>query len=1311
MANTRLLDRLCALCGIETDYVNAHGETIRLLNDTKRALLVAMGIAAEPPSSLPKLLTELEERDWRRILPPVRVAGAGVEAGVVEFTLSASAESAWLDWSLELEDGRRRSGRFTPGGLPVIAERRVGDEIYRRHALNLPDPPPPGYHRLTLSSAGEPPASMALIIAPTQCYRAPALESQERVWGLSLPLYAVRSQRNWGMGDCSDLKGLVDYAADRGAALIRLNPLTALRPAVPLRCNPYEPSHRLFFHALYLDLEAVPDFAESESAKALAADSEFQARLRALRSDELVDYRELAALKLDFAARLYAHFREHHLAATPSERGAEFLAYRVEWGEALFKQTLFDALSEHFLRQDPELTAWTDWPDQYSDPDSAAVREFAKREAGRLEFFAYLYWQTELQCEAAGRRSLEAGLSIGLCQDFVFDAAAEGGEVWAAQGLHAAGVRLGTPAPEAGGEGTISGLAPFLPLALEASAYAPFVDALRHNMRPMGALLIHNILVLRRQFWVPEGAGEGGWVGFPFEDLLGILALESQRNRCVVLAGDAALKMDDCEPLERLGILPFRSYFAKSAEAPDIAVREFPHCAVVATAGVDEPTLRGFWLGRDLDEKTALRLFASEAERHEQAVNRAVARVRLLVALEREGLLPGEASIHPVSVPDLSSDLVIAMYRYLCRTPARIVLVRMEDALGQAEPVALAGAPADYPNWRRKLPLEVEQWRREAAVAALMDAMAEIRAGAARLPPKPKSTGFGGVVYTVPRATYRLQLNREFTFRQAAEIVPYLNELGISHCYASPYLKARPGSSHGYDIVDHAALNPELGSRADFEQFLRELARRGMGHILDLVPNHMGVMGSDNGWWQEVLENGEASDYADFFDIDWHPVKDPLRGRVLLPTLGLPYGTALENGELELVCDPEEGSFSVWYGPHRFPVDPREYPRILGYRLEQLEAAVGAESPDLHEFQSLVTAFGHLPGRWQTGEGKRSERSRDKEVHKRRLARLCAESQDVARFIARNVAEFNGTPGVPASFDRLHELLEHQAYRLAYWRIAADEINYRRFFDINDLAALSMENEEVFERTHRLVLELIGEGKLHGLRIDHPDGLYDPEAYFVLLQERIAALARHRVAESPDGEGNRYFYVVAEKILEADEALPDWPVHGTTGYDFATLVNGLFLWPEAEAHLDEFYRRFCGLPVEFDELLYQSKRLILKVALSAELTVLANRMGRIAEADRRTRDYSLTGLRDALREIIACFPVYRTYVSTSGVSERDRAYINSAVDAAKRRSPVGDLSVFDFIRDVLLMVQAEGKSERYREQVLSFAMKFQQVTG
>lgn len=553
---------------------------------------------------------------------------------------------------------------------------------------------------------------------------------------------------------------------------------------------------------------------------------------------------------------------------------------------------------------------------------------------------------------------------------------------------------------------------------------------------------------------------------------------------------------------------------------------------------------------------------------------------------------------------------------------------------------------------------------------------------------------------SIPLSTYRLQFNRNFTFAQAAELVPYLAELGITHCYASPYLRSRPGSMHGYDIIDHHHLDPEIGTPEEYERFVAALHQHGMGQILDVVPNHMGILSADNAWWLEVLENGEASTYADFFDIDWYPLKDELQGKVLVPVLGDQYGTVLDRGELKLTFDAEKGEFSIFYFQHRFPVNPREYPRILSFDPEALQQKLGADNENLLELQSLISAFNHLPGREEAAPEKRAERLRDKEIHKRRLAALCGRSPEITEFIERNIRSINGAPGESGSFDALHELIKAQAYRLAYWRVAADDINYRRFFDVNDLAGLRQENEAVFAQTHEFVLQLLREGKIDGLRVDHPDGLYDPKQYF----ERV---------QGAEGTGDaRAHYLVAEKILTGDEQLPEaWPIHGTTGYSFSNLVNGLFVDPQSERRLDRVYRAFIGQHANFKEIVYECKKLVMDQLLNSELNVLANHLSRIALADRHTCDFTLKSLRDALTEIVACFPVYRTYVTEQAVAESDSAYINQAVDCAKEKSANSEVSVYDFIRAVLLTTQGEGHPQFYQRSVVHFAMKFQQYTS
>jgi len=554
------------------------------------------------------------------------------------------------------------------------------------------------------------------------------------------------------------------------------------------------------------------------------------------------------------------------------------------------------------------------------------------------------------------------------------------------------------------------------------------------------------------------------------------------------------------------------------------------------------------------------------------------------------------------------------------------------------------------------------------------------------------TTGIG----LIPRATYRLQLNAQFTFQHATAIVPYLASLGISHVYCSPYFRARAGSMHGYDVVDHNAFNPEIGTREDFEAFVDALRAHGMGHILDIVPNHVGI-GSDNAWWMDVLENGPASAYAQFFDIDWQPANPTLAGKVLVPVLGEAYGIVLEKGELQLKFDAGTGTFAVFYHEHRFPVDPRTYPYILD--------RVNVADAWRQEFDAVRTAFGKLPACEDCTADLINQRHRDKQLLKELLQALCDHQPAVVTAIEEALHTLAGNESDPASFDLLHTLIEAQAYRLAYWRVASDEINYRRFFDVNELAALRMEVPEVFEATHRFLLELIREGKVDGLRVDHPDGLHDPAGYFQHLQEHIAA-----ARGVPFKSGSLPFYLVVEKITAGFEKLPaTWPVHGTSGYRFVNVVNGLFVDGASKGRMDRVYRTFIGEPVSWPQMAYDAKRLILETSLSAELNTLTNRLVRIARADRRTQDFTFNNLHLGLIEVIACFPVYRTYV-VDEVSSEDRRFIEWAMAGARRRGSGIDSLVFDFIRLVLLG-ELPATTDSMRRRIRAFAMRFQQVTA
>jgi len=559
----------------------------------------------------------------------------------------------------------------------------------------------------------------------------------------------------------------------------------------------------------------------------------------------------------------------------------------------------------------------------------------------------------------------------------------------------------------------------------------------------------------------------------------------------------------------------------------------------------------------------------------------------------------------------------------------------------------------------------------------------------------------------VHSATYRLQFNRDFTFADATRIIPYLRNLGISHVYASPILKARAGSQHGYDIVDHGVLNPEIGDASDFAAFVDALQCHGMGLILDIVPNHMGVGSDDNTWWLDVLENGEASNYAAYFDIDWHPLNPALHNKILLPFLGDHYGTVLEQGELTLALDPDKGTFSVRYFEHLFPIDPRSYPRILAFRSTRPAQHAGMTRESRKALAALCDACLSLPRRTELSAAQRRKRHQGSMACKRRLAWLCRSDPQVRASLDAVIIHFNGTPGESKSFDPLHRLLEAQAYRLAYWEVAADEINYRRFFDVNDLAGIRMENSEVFAATHRLVRQLLGAGRINGLRIDHPDGLSDPYRYCRDLQH-LAGTARAGTGQETDNG----VYLLVEKILASYEHLPpDWPVAGTTGYETAHLLNGLFVYPESEPQLTRLNRRYSDQAQGFDELLYGRKMLIMRSMLSSELSVLANLAASIARANRYTRDFTVQSLRTALAEVVACFPVYRTYIARERISEPDRRYIRWAVAQAKKCSPAADIQIFEFIESLLLLGRLTGYSSRVQRQMVQFALRFQQYTA
>ncbi|MFS8065019.1 MAG: malto-oligosyltrehalose synthase [Byssovorax sp.] len=558
----------------------------------------------------------------------------------------------------------------------------------------------------------------------------------------------------------------------------------------------------------------------------------------------------------------------------------------------------------------------------------------------------------------------------------------------------------------------------------------------------------------------------------------------------------------------------------------------------------------------------------------------------------------------------------------------------------------------------------------------------------------------------IPVATYRLQLNRDLGFGRALGLVDYLHDLGVGACYTSPLLEAMPGSNHGYDVVDHGKINRELGSEAELVAFATALSRRGMGVILDVVPNHMCVAGSRNRWWRDVLENGPSSPYARFFDIDWQPPKVDLRAKVLLPILGDQFGCVLEDRAIQIRYEDE--AFVARYYETSLPIAPRTWHLLLEPALGALTRSCGGSDPSVLELESILTALRHLPLRTDTEEARVRERLREKEIIKRRLRTLLESSPQAKRAVDDAITTINGVAGEPSSVDGLEDLLADQGYRPSFWRVACDEINYRRFFDINELAAIRVEESAVFRAVHEVPLRLARQGLISGLRIDHVDGLFAPAQYLADLQRAFAPLLCGPGAEPPAA------YIVVEKILGPGERLPaEWPVQGTTGYAFTALVTGVLVDPDGLAALSRSYESFTSRATPFEEIVYESKKLVLKTAMSSELTVLARKVDVISEQHRTSRDFTLSSLQEAVSELIACFPVYRSYVGPEddAVTEADQLQIERAVREAKSRNPATSRSIFDFLRGMLLLRDPPGLDEAERAARRDFVLRFQQLTG
>lgn len=711
MSGPGSLAQLAAACGILSAYFDVEGDEHHTSDATRRSLLAAMGVDASSDTAIERALLELEAERARRVLPAACVLRDYGVALALRLQLPVSFDDATLDWTIAEESGATHSGRIHCNELPFIDTVALANAIIRTRKWTLPVPLPHGYHRLDLECDGAPLARSLLIVAPPACYVPAAIEGDRRVWGPTAQLYTLRSRRNWGMGDFTDLAAMVDQWGSRGAGIAGTNPLHALFPDNPAHASPYAPSSRLFLNVQYLDPEAIEDFAECAEARDLVAQPAFQTHLASLRGTDLVDYPGVATMKREVLELLYASFRAYHL-APPTGRGRSFREFQAEGGRLLRLHALYDALQERFRGENPSVSGWHDWPEEYRHPDAPAVARFEIEASARVELFEYLQWQASLQLSRASHAALAHRMGIGLYTDLAVSTDRNGAEVWSERDCFALGASVGCPPDSLGPEGQDWGLPPFIPHRLTDAEYAPFIRLLRANMGQPGALRLDHVMGLMRLFWIPRGAKAvtGAYVAYPFEDLLGILALESHRNRCLVIGEDLGTVPDEVRhAMAREGILSYRVLlFEREHDGEFKAPARYEAPALVTATTHDLPTLAGFWAGRDLALRESLGLFKSEAAREVDYWNRGEDRARLARALAREGLGIGTAGIAPGS--RMPSSLPLAVHAFLARTPSKVMVVQLEDVVGVETPVNLPGVAGAYPNWRRKLPLDVEDF-------------------------------------------------------------------------------------------------------------------------------------------------------------------------------------------------------------------------------------------------------------------------------------------------------------------------------------------------------------------------------------------------------------------------------------------------------------------------------------------------------------------------------------------------------------------------------------------------------------------------
>jgi 4-alpha-glucanotransferase len=692
------LDELAERMGIEPEFQDARGETKRASAETKRQLLAAMGVDAGDETAAHAALEALDRADWQTPVPPVVVVRSDSGAPSIDVTLRAG--TAEVSWRLLLEDGGQRAGQGSFGQLALAAETNLDGQVLQRRRLVLEDDFPWGYHRLTVEPGG---VTTTLVVTPGRCWLPPGLAEGRRLWGIAAQLYLLRSATDWGIGDFGDLRSLVELATARGAGVIGLNPLHAMFRDNPEHASPYSPASRFLLNVLNIDVLAVPELLACPETRELIASDAFKQRVGACRSKHLVDYAEVASLKMSVLETLFEFCRN----AADQSRWQAFEAFRRERGEVLERHCLFLALREHFASEDPIHADWHQWPEDYRDPTSPSVAEWAEKHRERVEFVLWLQWVADTQLGAAAATAAARGMAVGLYRDLAVGADRAGAETWAGAAAVASSAQVGAPPDLFNSAGQDWGLPPFHPRALREEGYRSFIELVRANMRHAGGLRIDHVMALQHLYWIPQGQKppDGAYVRYPTDDMIGILALESHRLCCLVVGEDLGTVPEGFR--ERMAAANILSYRVLSFERendtgaflPPIA---YPALALAVIGSHDLPTLRGWWEGRDIDLKEQLGLYPEPKEAARQRKAREHDKAELLRALRLAELLPQEGE------PDIPT-LARAAHAFLALSPSMLAMAQIDDLTDEADPVNVPSTSDEHPNWRRRLSMTLEE--------------------------------------------------------------------------------------------------------------------------------------------------------------------------------------------------------------------------------------------------------------------------------------------------------------------------------------------------------------------------------------------------------------------------------------------------------------------------------------------------------------------------------------------------------------------------------------------------------------------------